>query len=66
MFIGTIGPDQEAIIITKRGFAIRIDLDSVPIIIPRTKGVKLIKLKDEDEISFVTLIKKRDKLVNQF
>ncbi|WP_308507017.1 hypothetical protein V2P41_01865 [Mesomycoplasma hyopneumoniae] len=35
-------------------------------IIPRTKGVKLIKLKDEDEISFVTLIKKRDKLVNQF
>ncbi|WP_308704619.1 hypothetical protein [Mesomycoplasma hyopneumoniae] len=27
-------------------------------ITPRTKGAKLIKLKDEDEISFVTLIKK--------
>ncbi|WP_069096578.1 DNA gyrase subunit A [Mesomycoplasma ovipneumoniae] len=58
IFVGTIGPDQEAIIITKRGFAIRIDLDSVPIISRRTKGVKLIKLKGEDEISFVTLIKK--------
>ncbi|CNS24321.1 DNA gyrase subunit A [Salmonella enterica subsp. enterica serovar Typhimurium str. DT104] len=60
VFISAIKNNQEAIITTKKGFAIRIDLDMVPIISRRTKGVKIITLKKGDEITAVSLISKNE------
>lgn len=59
-FIGTVNGDEQAMILTKKGIAIRIDLETISTSSRVTKGVKIIDIKKGDQIQSVTIISKFD------
>lgn len=54
------GDDQEIIIISKLGQTIRLGMDDVPEIGRATQGVRIMRLKDEDTVVSMGLVKKEE------
>ncbi|MGC8977643.1 MAG: DNA gyrase C-terminal beta-propeller domain-containing protein, partial [Candidatus Ratteibacteria bacterium] len=55
-----VSENDEVIITTKKGIVIRMKVSEVRIIGRNTKGVKLIDLPDDDEITDITVVKKEN------
>lgn len=52
--------DEDLMIITKKGVAIRLNVGSISILGRNTMGVKLIRLKDEDQIASVAKVEEKE------
>lgn len=56
-----VNNDEDLMIITKAGVAIRLAVDSIPVIGRATQGVKLINLKNQEDIASVCVVPKEEK-----
>nr|WP_313771070.1 DNA gyrase C-terminal beta-propeller domain-containing protein [Mycoplasmopsis felis] len=60
VFASFVKPNDELIIITSSGITIRTEINQISETSRNTKGVKVIKLKDDDEIVAIDVIKSND------
>ncbi|MCM8804126.1 MAG: DNA gyrase subunit A [Candidatus Omnitrophica bacterium] len=58
--IKLVSEKDEAILTTKKGIVIRIKVSDVRVIGRNTKGVRLINLPEDDEITDITIVEKED------
>jgi len=56
-----VGDDQEIIIISKGGQTIRLGMDNIPEISRATQGVRVMRLKDDDSVASMGLVKAEPK-----